>query len=124
MSAISGSGQTKAAIALTHRTLESLKAEERPYRVPDTRCTGLAVRVASSGATTFDFSYRIKGAGVRRISLGQFPHDISLDGARERANDLRKAGRSGRDLVAEAQKDPRFAVLKQTPEFQKLAARK
>jgi cell division septum initiation protein DivIVA len=101
MSAISGSGQTKPAISLTHRSIETLKAEDRPYRIPDTRCAGLAVRIAASGAKTFDFSYRIKGAGVRRTSLGEFPDDISLDAARERANDLRKAARSGRDLIAE-----------------------
>jgi hypothetical protein len=59
MSAISGSGQTRDAKALTHRMIESLKAEDRPYRIPDTRCAGLAVRVAASGAKTFDFSYRI-----------------------------------------------------------------
>jgi integrase len=101
MSAISGSGQTRAATSLTHRTIESFKAEDRPYRVPDTRCAGLAVRIATGGAKTFDFSYRIKGTGVRRVSLGQFPADISLDDARNRASDLRKAGRSGRDLMAE-----------------------
>jgi integrase len=77
-----------------------MKPEALPYRVPDARCTGLAVRVAAGGTKTFDFCFRIKGGQVRRASLGEFD-DVSLDAARDRANDLRKAGRAGRDLIAE-----------------------
>jgi integrase len=100
MSAISGSGRTKEASALTHRTIEAMKAEALPYRVPDARCAGLAVRVASGGVKTFDFTFRIKGRSVRRVSLGEFP-EKSLELTRDRANELRKAARSGIDLIAE-----------------------
>lgn len=100
MSAISGSGRTKAASALTHRTIEALKAEALPYRVPDARCTGLAIRVATNGAKTFDFTFRIKGGQVRRASLGEFD-GVTLEAARDRANDVRRAARSGRDLISE-----------------------
>jgi integrase len=56
--------------------------------------------VATGGTKTFDFCFRIKGGQVRRASLGEFD-DVSLDTARDRANDLRRAGRAGRDLIAE-----------------------
>jgi hypothetical protein len=100
MSTISGSGGTKPASALTHRNIEALKAEALPYRVPDARCTGLAIRVATNGAKTYDFNFRIKGGSVRRTSLGEFP-DKSLETARDRANEVRKAARSRRDLIEE-----------------------
>jgi integrase len=97
----SGSGKTKSARPLNHRVIEALAPETVPYRVPDQRCPGLAVRVAVSGGKTFDFSFRIKGMGKgRRLSLGSFG-DVTLEQARARASDLRKAGRSGRDLIAE-----------------------
>jgi integrase len=69
--------------------------------VSDQRCTGLAVRVAPSGLKTWDLAYRIGGTGkVRRLSLGRVS-DVSLEAARQRANDLTRAARAGRDLVAE-----------------------
>ena len=94
-----GAGLTRAAAALTHRTIETLKARTAPYRVPDTRCKGLAIRVATSGLKTFDLSFRIKGAGLKRMSLGSFS-EVTLDEARDRANALTKAARAGVDLIA------------------------
>ncbi len=95
-----GAGRTKVARALTHRALDAMKPEATPYRVPDSRCPGLAVRVASDGSITFDLAFRIKGGASKRLSLGRFP-EVSLDAARDRANELTKAGRAGRDLIAE-----------------------
>lgn len=96
-----GSGLTRAPISLTHRSIEALRPFDAPYRVPDQRCIGLAVRVAPSGLKTWDLAYRIRGSGkVRRISLGRIA-DVSLEKARERANELTSAARSGRDLIAE-----------------------
>jgi hypothetical protein len=46
---------TRTATPLTHRTIEALASEEEAYRVPDARCTGLAVRVAPSGLERFMF---------------------------------------------------------------------
>ena len=100
MPTVGGAGLTKAAMALTHRAIESLRLEAIPYRVPDSRCSGLALRVATSGSKTFDLSFRIKGGLARRMSLGRFP-EISLEEARDRANELTKVGRAGRDLVSE-----------------------
>ena len=96
-----GSGVTRGAAALTHRSVDALRSAEAPYRVRDQRCIGLAVRVAPSGVKTWDLAYRIRGSGkVRRLSLGRVG-DISLEEARERANKLTSAARAGRDLVAE-----------------------
>src|SRR5207302_1466511 len=49
---------------------------------------------------TWDFAYRIARGGVRRPSLGRWP-DVSIEDARNRANDLRRAARAGRDLAKE-----------------------
>ena len=99
-----GSGVTRGAAALTHRSVDALRSAEAPYRVRDQRCIGLAVRVAPSGVKTWDLAYRIRGSGkVRRLSLGRVG-DISLEEARERANKLTSAARAGRDLIAERRK--------------------
>ena len=97
----SGSGLTRGTVSLTHRSIEALRPAEAPYRVSDQRCIGLAVRVAPSGVKTWDLVYRIRGSGkVRRVSLGRVA-DVSLERARERANELTSAARAGRDLIAE-----------------------
>jgi integrase len=97
----SGSGRTSDSVSLTHRSIEALRPREAAYRVPDQRCVGLAVRVAPSGLKTWDLAYRIRGTGkMRRLSLGRV-NDVNLDAARQRANDLTRAARAGRDLVAE-----------------------
>ena len=96
-----GAGLTRGAQLLTHRTIETLRPAEAPYRVPDQRCKGLAVRVAPSGVKTWDLAYRIRGtAKMRRLSLGRTT-DVGLEQARERANELTSAARGGRDLVGE-----------------------
>src|SRR5580704_7398918 len=96
-----GAGLTRGAQPLTHRTIETLRPAEAPYRVPDQRCKGLAVRVAPSGVKTWDLAYRIRGTGkMRRLSLGRTT-DVSLEHARERANELTSAARAGRDLIGE-----------------------
>jgi integrase len=78
-----------------------MRPGEAPYRVPDQRCKGLAVRVAPSGMKTWDLAYRIRGTSkTRRLSLGRIA-DIGLEQARERANELTSALRGGRDLIAE-----------------------
>jgi integrase len=104
-----GSGLTRASEPLMHRSVVGLRPELESYRVPDQRCIGLAVRVASSGAKTWDLAYRIRGSGkVRRISLGRVS-DVTLERARERANQLTAAARAGRDLIAE-EKESRAAA--------------
>jgi integrase len=93
-------GATRPARALTHRFLESLQPEAGAYRIPDSRCQGLAARMAPSGVISWDMAYRIARGGTRRPSLGKWP-DISIEAARDRGNDLRRAARAGRDLLKE-----------------------
>ena len=105
----SGSGPTREAISLTTRSIEALRPAEAAYRVPDQRCIGLAVRVAPSGIKTWDLAYRIRNSGkTRRLSLGRVS-DVALEKARERANELTSAARTGRDLIAE-EEEKRAAV--------------
>jgi len=100
----SGSGSTREAIALTQRSIDALRPAEAAYRVPDQRCTGLAVRVAPSGIKTWDLAYRIRNSGkTRRLSLGRVA-DVALEKARERANALTSAARTGRDLITEEER--------------------
>ena len=111
-----GSGLTRGAQLLTHRSIEALRPAEAPYRVPDQRCQGLAVRVAPSGVKTWDLAYRIRGTGkMRRLSLGR-TSDIGLEQARERANELTTAARSGRDLIAEEEEARTAAASRTTVE--------
>src|SRR5271157_5395444 len=111
-----GSGLTRGKVSLTHRSIEALRPTEAPYRVSDQRCIGLAVRVAPSGVKTWDLAYRIRGSGkVRRISLGRVT-DVSLERARERANELTSAARTGRDLIAEEEESRVAAASRVTVE--------
>src|ERR1700722_7367351 len=91
---------TRTAQSLTAKTIEAMKPSETAYRAPDLRCKGLALRVATDGGKTWDLGFRIKGAGVRRLSLGRY-EDVGLEAARNRANELTSAARQGRDLIAE-----------------------
>lgn len=66
----------------------------------------MRVRVATSGALTWNVAYRIKGEGkAGSVSLGPCDptgkNGLGLSEARERAADILKAARQGRDLLAE-----------------------
>jgi integrase len=101
MATKAGSGSTKKAQPLTAKIIEALNPDPAaPYRVPDTRTRGLAVRIGTDGGRTWDLVFRIKGAGVRRASLGRLG-DVGLEAARNRANEITSAARQGRDVIAE-----------------------
>ena len=97
---MSGAGKTRGRMQLTAKAIEGFKPDVEPYRWSDTRASGLAIRVATSGEKTWDCAYRVKGSGkVKRLSLGRYG-DLSLEDARARANELTGAARQGVDLVA------------------------
>lgn len=111
-----GSGLTQGTISLTQRSIDALRPSEVPYRVSDQRCVGLAIRVAPSGVKTWDLAFRVKGMGkVRRVSLGRLT-DVSLENARQRANELTSAARTGQDLIAEEGEARVAAALRITVE--------
>lgn len=111
-----GAGLTRDAVALTQRAIDALRPAQTAYRVLDQRCIGLAIRVAPSGIKTWDLPFRIKGAGkVRRLSLRRLA-DVSLEQARDRANALTSAARTGRDLLAEGAEAKATAATRVTVE--------
>jgi integrase len=64
---------------------------------------------------------RIKGKGVRRLSLGRY-EDVGLEEARRRANELTSAARQARDLIAEEkaardERDQSFTVERLITEY-------
>lgn len=111
-----GSGLTRGTTSLTQRSIEALRPAETAYRISDQRCIGLAVRVAPSGIKTWDLAYRIRSSGkTRRLSLGRVC-DVSLEKARDRANELTSAARTGRDLIAEEEERRAAAASRLTVE--------
>lgn len=91
---------------LTAQLLEKLKPKDSPYYVSDEQAVGLRVRVAASGALTWNIAYRIKGqAKPCSVSLGLCDpvgrNGRSLAEARTRAAEILKAARDGRDLLTE-----------------------
>jgi hypothetical protein len=90
---------TRKAQLLTVKGIEAMEPDAIAYRVPDTRAKGLALRVATDGGKTWGLAFRIKGKGVRRLSLGRY-QDIDLEAVRERAIEITSAARKGRDLIA------------------------
>jgi integrase len=93
-------GEDEGSAGAHGQAIQAMKPEDDAYRVPDTRCRGLSIRVATDGSKTWGLAFRIKRKGVKRHSLGRF-EDTDLEAARERANDITSAARKGRDLIAE-----------------------
>ncbi|MGM4902046.1 tyrosine-type recombinase/integrase [Tardiphaga sp. 866_E4_N2_1] len=86
-------------IVLTHRAVEAMKPGPEAYRVSDIRCPGLGVRVAVSGAKSWEAAYRIRGTPtVKRKALGSFP-SVTLEDARARVAALTSAAQVGKDLL-------------------------
>ena len=90
---------------LTATVLAALRPKATAYYVSDDQQVGLRVRIASSGSLTWNVAFRIKGGSTKSVSLG--PCDpsgrkgLGLSEARERASEILKAARQGRDLVTE-----------------------
>ena len=83
---------------LTVRTVEALKARDKPYKVADSG--GLHVLVSTTGARLFRLKYRFDGK-QKQLSFGQFP-DVTLARARELREVARAELRAGRDPGARA----------------------
>jgi len=91
---------------LTVQFLERLKSRGHPYYVSDQLAVGLRVRVAASGTLSWNVAYRIKGESKpTSVSLGTCDpsgkEGRTLAEARERAAEIVKAAREGRNLIWE-----------------------
>ena len=91
---------------LTSVVLSALRPKATAYYVSDEQQNGLRVRVAPSGAVTWNLAYRIKSEPkTRSVSLGpcdpSAQNGLGLAEARERASDIIKAARQGRNLLEE-----------------------
>lgn len=106
---MSGAGKTRGRMQLTDK---AIRPDPQPYRWSDTRAAGLALRVASDGAKTWDCAYRIRGSGkVTRTALGRYENS-GLEEARTRAGELTGAARNGVDLIAQ-EREAREAAARQ-----------
>ena len=84
---------------LTVARLNSLRARDKPYQVPDG--AGLSIEVAPTGSKRWKYRYRI-GRRPRAMSLGPYP-EIGLADARERHLEARRLVLDGIDPVAHRQ---------------------
>ncbi len=94
---------------LSSVVLSSLRPREVPYYVADEQQVGLRVRVAINGTLTWNLAYRIRGEPkTKSLSLGHCDPSarsgLGLAEARDRAAQILKAARQGRDLPAEEDK--------------------
>jgi integrase len=88
--------------------------------VADIRTAGLSFRVTSKGAKSWCFRFRDPRSGkTSRATIGSYP-DVSLAGARDRADTMRKLVASGDNPVTVKRRERDLATIKT---FQALADR-
>jgi integrase len=86
---------------LTARFVETVKTNDTRQEFLDSGVRGLALRVSTGGAKTWNFRYQRNSDGRRRnVTLGRYP-DYSLENARRWATELRAAVARGDDPAAE-----------------------
>ncbi|MEE1611109.1 tyrosine-type recombinase/integrase [Microvirga sp. CF3016] len=92
--------------SLTDALVRSIAAPETGrIQISDARCSGLALRVSSSGAKSWSFRFRDPLTNRdERMTLGSYP-DVTLADARERVDQLRRLVASGRNPITEKKKE-------------------
>jgi integrase len=97
-----------AVVALTARYVETIKAPDGCLEIRDAKVRGLELRVFPSGAKTWAIRYRRKPDGRKRThTLGSFPA-LTLEEARNAAEDARRIVARGGD-PADAERAQREA---------------
>lgn len=84
-------------LAFTKGKLAALVPGEKRAIYYDTECRGLCLFVSPAGGKTF-YLYKRIGGKPRQIKLGEFP-DLSVERARDKADDVRRAVQEGEDPV-------------------------
>ncbi|WP_088190873.1 DUF4102 domain-containing protein [Sphingobium sp. Z007] len=106
--------------ALTNKTLEALKPQQKRYEVHDLHCPGMSVRVSAHGQKVFSVKFRY-GLGQKRMKLGVFPR-ITLATAREKAQDILRQVDEGIDPT-KRRRSPDMKVEAVCGEFIRLHAK-
>jgi integrase len=89
-------------LRLTDRYIITLKAPAVRLEITDLGCRNLVLRCSPSGLKTWTYAYT-KAGKMHRIALGEYPA-ISLERARESANQRRAQRKAGSDLrIVQAQ---------------------
>jgi integrase len=81
---------------LTDKFIKSLKPTDKGYTVADEDVRGLSLRVWPTGRKTWSLRYYPDGE-QRRMSLGEYPAELSLQEARDKAQEIRRQVRNGED---------------------------
>lgn len=90
---------------LTDIALKNLKPKDQLYKVADR--DGMYVAVATSGAVTFRYDYRLHGRR-ETLTIGRYgPSGLSLARAREKCIDARQAIAAGQSPAQEKQREKR-----------------
>ena len=106
----------KRKLTLNQRSVESLRATEKPWIAWDDRLIGFGVRVQPTGTKTFVVSYRAgvggRRAPNRRVVIGRFGR-ISAQQARRLAREMLGRVAIGGDPAAERAEARRIPTLKE-----------
>jgi integrase len=90
---------------LTDTALRNLRPQEKAFKVADR--DGMYVHVATSGAITFRYDYRLHGRR-ETLTIGKYgPSGLSLARAREKCIDARRAVSEGQSPAQEKQREKR-----------------
>lgn len=106
--------------ALTTKTLDALKGNEKRYDIHDLHCPGLSVRVSPTGRRVFSIKFRF-GLAQKRITLGVYPR-MSLATAREKTIDILRQTDEGIDPTKQRRR-PDMKVESICREFIRLHAK-
>ncbi len=103
---------------ITTKTAKGLKPQSSPFEVVDTEQKGFLLRVQPSGLMTFYFAYRSEAGKRKRIKIGIFGPDLTVQQARDKAIKLAADVRDGVDVQNEKQKTRQKAAAIEENKFQ------
>jgi len=94
---------------ITETFAKRVKPPAKGYAIySDGEVDGFGLRVTATGQRSFVLSYRpSRGGRQRRFTIGKYPDDYSATTARDRAVELRKGIREGRDPFTEQERRAR-----------------
>ena len=97
-------------IKLTKRSVESVKPGARDMFLWDTEVSGFGCKITPRGSRVFVLQYWANGR-ARRVTLGRYGSDMTVDQARKRARRLRGQIADGVDPAADRAKERAMPTL-------------